>query len=78
MYNAIITLGNEMYVTSAPENVRSGRVQLADVILDNGATLNARTARLSRSQRMLSRVSIETPSARFVNNDGIYPMFVAE
>lgn len=78
MYNAVIIIDNNVFVTSAPDEVKAGRVLLADRILEGGATLNARTGKLSRGQKLLKRVSIDTPSARFIDAAGVYPLFVVE
>lgn len=77
MPNAIIMYDGNLYHCEVPEYVRSGSVLLAGAVLD-GSPVNARRARLTRNQRILSSRRAEESSchARFVTDRFTSPLFV--
>lgn len=77
MPNAIIMYDGNLYHCEVPEYVRSGSVLLASALLD-GSPVNARRARLTRNQRVLSSRTAEESiyHARFITDRFTLPLFV--
>ena len=79
MSNAIIMYAGNLYHCEVPEYIRSGYIMLADAMLD-GRPVNARRARLTRNQRILSSRKAEETiyHACFVTDRFTSPLFVID